>query len=154
MPARVYECSKSEAEELKKVLAYDPYLDTNLIPPDIKAEHVDKDKLTPEQKKEIEERDKKVAEAHKMLDESPKGRFIFSRQEYSLRDGASLGLKSDTSYLYLSANEDFLKGAEERFKIEFKTIKRASREDEEKVTMIIKDEEERANAGFGSIFGS
>jgi hypothetical protein len=88
-----------------------------------------------------------------MLEESPKGKFIFSRQEYSLRDGGAFGLKNDLSYLYLNANEDFLSGAEERFKKEFKTIKRASKEDEEKVIKIIKDEEEKANTGFGSIFG-
>ncbi|MDE1870974.1 MAG: hypothetical protein KGI06_01915 [Candidatus Micrarchaeota archaeon] len=154
MPARVYEVDRSEAEELKKALSYDPYLDTNLIPPAIKAENVEKDKLTPEQAKEIEERDRKIAEAHKMLGESPKGRFIFSRQDYSLRDGASLGLGDGKSYLYLNATEDFLKGAEERFKNEFKTVKRTSPEDEQKVIRIIKEEEEKANAGFGSIFGN
>ncbi len=153
MPARVYECDKSEAEELKKALAYDPYLDTSLIPPSIKAERIESDKLTSEQKAEIEERERKISEAHKMLNESPKGKFIFSRQDYSLRDGASLGLNGNSFYLYLNASEEFLKGAEERFKSEFKTIKRASNADEEKVIKHIKDEEERANAGFGSIFG-
>jgi hypothetical protein len=153
LPARVYEVDKSELEELKRVLSYDPYLDTSLIPPDIKG-HVDKEKLTPEQIKEIEERDRKVAEAHKMLENSPKGKYIFARQEYQLKDGSSLGLKNEISYLYLNAPDDFLKGAEERFKNEFKTIKRASKEDEEKVIKEIKEEEEKANAGFGSIFGS
>jgi hypothetical protein len=153
LPAQVYECSKSEVEELKKVLSYDPYLDSSLIPPPMVS---DKDikNLTPEQKKEMEERDKKIAEAHKMLENSPKGKYIFTRQEYSLRDGASVGLNPELSYLYLSANEDFLKGAEERFKTEFKTIKRAKKEDEDRVIKVIKDEEESANAGFGSIFGN
>lgn len=154
MPARVYEIDKSEVEELKKTLSYDPYLDTNLIPPAIKAEKVDKDKLTPEQVKEIEERDNKIKEAHKMLEESPKGKFIFSRQDYSLREGASLGLDDGKSYLYLNATEDFLKGAEDRFKNEFKTIKRATQGEEQKVIQTIKEEEEKANSGFGSIFGN
>jgi hypothetical protein len=153
LPARVYEVDRSELEELKRVLSYDPYLDPNLIPPSIKAESVDKDKLTPEQLKEIEERDKKITEAHKMLESSPKGRFIFARQEYQIKDGGALGLKDGVSYLYLNASDDFLKGAEERFKNEFKTIKRADSGAEEKVVKEIKDEEEKANAGFGSIFG-
>jgi len=147
----VYECDKSEAEELKKALSYDPYLDSNLIPPAGKDKPADQ--LTEEEKKAQEERDKKIAEAHKMLESSPKGKYIFARQDYSLRDGSSVGLKGDKSYIYLSAPDDFLKGAEERFKTEFKTVKRASKEEEEKVISVIKDEEERANAGFGSIFG-
>ena len=35
-------------------------------------------------------------------------------------------LTTNMIYLYLNANDDFLNGAEERFKTEFKTIKRAS----------------------------
>jgi hypothetical protein len=152
LPARVYECERSEIEELKKVLAYDPYLDTNLIPPTGKDKP--SDKLTDQERKEIEEREKQVTDTLKKLSESLKGKIIFSRQEYSLRDGAALGLKNDRSYLYLNAPEDFLNGAEERFKTEFKTIKRTSKEEEEKVIKAIKDEEELANAGFGSIFGN
>lgn len=152
MPARVYECSKSEVEELKKVLAYDPYLDTNLIPASGKDKPADK--LTDQEKKELEEKEKQLAETLKKLSESLKGRIIFSRQEYNLKDGATVGLKADTTYLYLNAPDDFLNGAEERFKTEFKTIKRANKDEEEKVIKAIKDEEERANAGFGSIFGS
>ncbi|MGD0510308.1 MAG: hypothetical protein ABSA33_00560 [Candidatus Micrarchaeaceae archaeon] len=151
MPARVYECDKSEVEELKKLLAYDPYLDSNFIPPEVK---VDKNNITAEQKKEIEERDKKIAEAHKALETSPKGKYIFSRQECDLRDGAAFGLNDKVSYLYLNATDDFLNGAEERFKTEFKTIKRASKDEEEKVIAAIKEEQERANTGFGSIFGN
>lgn len=153
MSARVYECDKSEAEELKKVLAYDPYLDSSIIPPGAKKD-ADLAKMTPEEKAEYEERTKRVEAALKELSESPKGKFIFVRQECSLRDGASLGLKPDTSYLYINAPDDFLDGAEERFKNEFKTVKRASKEDEEKVISTIKEEEEKANAGFGSIFGN
>ena len=153
VPARVYECDRQELEQLKKVLSYDPYLDTNLIPPAPKGS--DKpEKMTPEEKKELEDHDKKVAEAHKFLKEDPKGKYIFSRQEYILKDGASAGLKGNVTYLYLNASEEFLKGAEERFSKEFKTVKRAGKEEEEKVIKAIKEEEEGANAGFGSIFGS
>ncbi|MGI0100839.1 MAG: hypothetical protein ACREBH_03955 [Candidatus Micrarchaeaceae archaeon] len=151
MPARVYECDRSETEGLKKVLAYDPYLDTSIIP----QPKGDKDlsKMSDEEKRQDKEREEQVEKSLKELSTSLKGRIIFSRQEYSLRDGASLGLKDNVSYLYLNATDDFLKGAEERFRTEFKTIKRASPEDEQKVINAIKEEEERANAGFGSIFG-
>lgn len=153
MPARVYECDRSELGELKKILSYDPYLDTNLIPNAPKD--ADKpDRMSAEERKVLEEHDRKVAEARKFLSENPKGKYIFSRQDYSLKDGASVGLKSNATYLYLNASEDFLKGAEERFKSEFKTVKRASKEEEEKIINAIKEEEEGANSGFGSIFGS
>ncbi|HIH50396.1 MAG: hypothetical protein ABSE71_01760 [Candidatus Micrarchaeaceae archaeon] len=154
MPARVYVCEKSEAEELKRVLAYDPYLDTNLIPPSVTPKDKKESDLTDEERRQIAEREKVVSENLKKLGESPQGRIIFTRQEYSLRDGASLGLDENMVYLYISASDDFLNGAEERFKKEFKTIKRAGKEDEEKVIGAIKEEEERANTGFGSIFGN
>jgi hypothetical protein len=152
VPARVYECSKSEVEELKKVLAYDPYLDPAVIPPSGKDKP--NDKLTEQEKKEIEEREKQVNESLKKLSGSLKGKIIFTRQEYSLREGGSVGLKSDCSYLYINAPEDFLKGAEERFRTEFRTVKPATKEEEEKVINVIKEEEEKANVGFGSIFGN
>jgi hypothetical protein len=152
LPARVYECSKSEVEELKKVLSYDPYLDPALIPPSQKGSDKPMDKMTPEELKEMEERSKAISESMAKLGQ--KAKIIFSRQEYELKDGASVGLKSDITYLYLNAPDEFLSGAEERFKTEFKTIKRANKEEEEKVMNAIKEEQERANAGFGSIFGN
>jgi hypothetical protein len=85
-------------------------------------------------------------------DISKASKIIFVRQEYSLRDGGSLGLKGDF-YLYLNATDEFLKGAEERFAKEFKTIKRAASEDEKKLIDVIKGEKDKAAEGFGSIFG-
>lgn len=154
MPARVYVCEKAEAEELKRTLSYDPYLDANLIPPSVTPKDKKESELTEEERRQIAEREKVVTENLKKLSESLQGRIIFARQECNLRDGASLGLNEGMVYLYISAPDDFLAGAEERFRKEFKTIKRASKDEEEKVIGIIKEEEERANAGFGSIFGN
>lgn len=152
MPVRVYEVDRSELEALKKALVYDPYLDTTLIPAGSKNDKPS-DKLTDDERKQMEEREKLVSEARKKIAESPAGKVNFSRQESNLKDGEMLGLKKNVAYLYLSAPEQFLEGAEERFKKEFKTIKRASKEEEEKVIQSVKEEEEKANAGFGSIFG-
>ncbi len=154
MPARVYVCEKSEAEELKKALSYDPYLDPNLIPASVTPKDKKESDLSEEERKQIAEREEVVAENLKKLHESLQGRIIFARQEYSLRDGASVGLNEGMVYLYLSAPDEFLNGAEERFKTEFKSVKRASKEEETKVIETIKEEEERANSGFGSIFGN
>ena len=152
MAARVYECDRSEAEALKKVLEYDPYLDPKLIP----QSKSDKDMkmMSEEDKKKVKEEEEKSREAIKKLHEDKYANVIFTRQGYSLRDGAMLNLDGNKFYLYLDANEQFLGLAEERFQREFKTIKRAGKSEEEKVISTIKAEEDKAATGFGSIFGS
>lgn len=152
MTARVYECDKSEAEALKKVLEYDPYLDPKLIPPsksdkDIKG-------MSEEEKKKMQEEDAKTKEALKKLHEDKYANVIFARQGYSFREGSSLNLDANKFYLYISANEEFLKLAEERFQKEFKTVKMAQKSDEQKMISTLKAEEDRASVGFGSIFGA
>ncbi len=138
---RVYVFEKAEAEPLKKVLSYDPFTDTNIIPPA-------PEKMTPE---EMKARESKIEEAKKKL---PEGALtiIFSRQEYSIKDGAGAGLKGDL-YLYLNASDDFLKGAEGRFSREFKTVKRADPSDEAKIIEAVKADKDKAAEGFGLIFG-
>ena len=115
-------------EQLKKVLSYDPFTDPNVIPPA-------PDKMTPE---EAKAREAKIAEAKSKL---PEGALtvIFGRQEYSIKDGAGVGLKGDF-YLYINASDDFLKGAEGRFSREFKTIKRAEPAEEAKVIEVLRAE--------------
>lgn len=128
-------------EQLKKVLSYDPFTDPKIIPPA-------PEKMTPEEAKAREEG---IAAAKKALPEGALT-FIFGRQEYSIKDGPSVGLKGDF-YLYINASDDFLKGAEGRFSREFKTIKKADPADEQKVIVAIKAEKDTAAEGFGSIFG-
>jgi hypothetical protein len=151
MSTRVYECDKSEAEALKKVLEYDPYLDPKLIPQS-KSEK-DLKSMSEEERKKAKEEDEKTQEAIKKLHEDKYANVIFARQGYSLREGASLGLDSNKSYLYLDANDQFFVLAEERFKREFKTVKRTGQKEEKTVTDAIKAEEDKAAVGFGSIFG-
>ena len=152
MVARVYECDKSEAEALKRTLEYDPYLDPKLIP----ASKSDKDlkMMSEEDQKKYKEEEEKSREAIKKLHEDKYANVIFVRQNYSFRDGATVNLDGNKSYLYLDASEQFLGLAEERFKREFKTVKRVTKSEEDKVISIIKAEEDKAAAGFGSIFGS
>ncbi len=124
MPMRVFECDPSEVKALKKVLEYDPYLD--------KA-------LNEEQLKKL--RDDKLANV------------IFVRQKYDLREGRAIGINESKFFLYIEAPEEFLSLAEEKLKKEFKSVKRASPEIEGKFASVIKEEEEKANQGFGAIFG-
>ncbi len=153
MPARVYECDRSEEADLKKVLSYDPYTDPNLIPPAPASADIPAEKLTEDQKKELEEHEKQVKEVLDKLKTDPKAQVIFARQGCSLRDGATLGLNANKLYLYINAADDILDKAEQRFKNEFKTIKRAQKLDEDAVIAVIKNEEDKAGSGFGSIFG-
>ncbi|HUC39057.1 MAG TPA: hypothetical protein VL944_02915 [Candidatus Acidoferrum sp.] len=124
MTAAVYEIDAAESESLKKFLEYDPYLDKSLGEEELKKLNTDKE-----------------------------ANVIFSRQEYSLRDGASLGLQRGKFYLYIKANDDFLKVADAKLKKSFKSAKRASREEEEKFISVIEEEQNRGNAGIGMIFG-
>jgi hypothetical protein len=128
-------------EQLKKMLAYDPFMDPSIIPPA-------PEKMTPE---ETKVRAEQIAAAKAKL---PEGALtvIFGRQEYSVKDGPGVGLKGDF-YLYVNASDDFLKGAEGRFTREFKTVKRADPADETKVIEALKAEKDKAAEGFGAIFG-
>ncbi len=150
MPVHVYECGRSEAEQLKKLLSYDPYLDPNVIPSS--KEDKPAKEMTEEEKAAAAERDRKIQENLKKVKEEY-GEVIFARQEYSLRDGAVLGLDEGKVYLYLKANDDFLNKADKLLESKINGLKRAPKDIEEKVIAIIKGEEDAASAGFGSIFG-
>jgi hypothetical protein len=153
LPVRVYECDRSEAEALKKVLEYDPYTDASVIPSAPRCAEKPADKLTEGEEEELEEYNKKMQEVREKLSKDPRAQTIFVRQGCNLKDGAILGLNSSKLYLYINAAEDFFPKAELRFKNEFKTIKRADKKDEDAVIAAIKKEEDNAGAGFGSIFG-
>ncbi len=153
MPVRVYECDRSEADALKKVLEYDPYTDASLIPSAPRSADKPADKLTESEKKEVEEYEKKAQEVREKLSKDPRAQTIFVRQGCNLKDGAIVGLNANKLYLYVNAAEDFFPKAEQRFKNEFKTIKRAEKKDEDAVIAAIKKDEDNAGSGFGSIFG-
>jgi len=153
MSAHVYECDGSELEALKRLLAYDPYLDPNVIPPSVPGADKPADKRTAEEKAAVAERDLKVEGAMKRLREDRFSDVIFTRQEYELFDGAALGLQPGKSYLYLKANDGFLAKADELLPLKFRSVKRVTGEAEQKVLAKVSEQEESANAGFGSIFG-
>jgi hypothetical protein len=153
MAERVYECDNSEVKELKKLLTYDPYLDPTLIP---KLQDVDEKelaKMSDEQKKAIKDKEELARAASKKLSEDKYANVIFARQDTDLREGKSIGIEDDKYYLLIKATDEFLTLAEERFKNEFKSVKRADSEAEKKFIALKVEEESKANAGFGAIFG-
>ena len=124
MSARVYVCGKEEVDALKKLMEYDPALDKSLS-----------------------------TEALRTLEKDRYGGVIFARKEFGLQEGRSFGMNDDNFYLYLKADDDFLKRADERFAHDFKTVKHAAPEIEKKLVDFITEEESKANQGFGAIFG-
>ncbi|MGC8652193.1 MAG: hypothetical protein ACP5UH_03005 [Candidatus Micrarchaeia archaeon] len=137
---RVYSFDKAEEEKLQHMLAYDPYTDPSVIPPAGKGED-------PEREKAIKANLEKLMQSDKFFD------VIFARQEYSLREGSSMGMDEGKVYLYIKAGEDFLAKAEEKLKQNFQSFKRVDEAEEQKVISFIKEEQDRSNAGFGLIFG-
>ncbi len=150
----MYVVDASEAEHLKKLLAYDPYLDPNLIPR-LPKEWDDQKYLDahPDVAKEAEEKKRQAGESAKRLREDKEANLIFARQDYLVKDGATLGLDRDKTYLFLSAMEEFLVPAEEKLKKNVKSLKRLDPETEKKVIESIEKERESAEEGLGMIFG-
>jgi hypothetical protein len=85
-----------------------------------------------------------------VLEADPYSAQSFARAGYKLRDGATLGEAKDKVFLYLSASDEFVKKADEKLK---DIAKKLSGKDEERIIAKIKEEEETAESGFGSLFG-
>ncbi|MCL5008274.1 MAG: hypothetical protein M1156_00065 [Candidatus Marsarchaeota archaeon] len=124
MPSQVYVCDASEANDLKRLMEYDPYLDKNL-------------------------NEQQLAD----LKDNDDANTIFARQDYSIKDGISINLDSQKYYLYISASEEFLARAEKKLKANIKSIKRADKETEDKVINLVEGERQQSEEGIGSIFG-
>lgn len=124
MPARVYVCDAKDADKVKKLMEYDPYLDKSLS-----EEQLSK------------------------MKEDKEANIIFARQDYKIKDGISLDMPDDKCYLYLGGNEEFLEGAEPKLLKNIESAKRADPETEAKVIKMIEDEISASENGIGSIFG-
>ena len=124
MPARVYTCDSGDANELKKLMEYDPYLDKNLNEEQLAG-----------------------------LKNDEQANVIFARQDYNIKDGISLNLDTKKYYLYLSASDEFLEKADKKLKSSIKNIERADKETEEKIIGIVEGERQQSEQGLGAIFG-
>lgn len=92
----------------------------------------------------------KKKELTPILEADPYAPDSFARAGYKIRDGLTLGERADTIYLYISADEHFIKKAKEKLK---PLMREMHKEEEERVRKKIEDEEEAAEGGFGAIFG-
>jgi oligoendopeptidase F len=154
IPARVYVLNSSDVAALKKILEYDPYLDPNLIPKTPKEwddpKYMEKH---PELKAEAEKKKKESEDALSRLKNDKELNTIFARQDYQIKDGISLGLDREKSYLYLNADEAFLDAGEAKLKKNITSLQRAPKEVENQIIDRIEEERQKSDQGLGFIFG-
>ncbi|MBI2080059.1 hypothetical protein HYT84_04805 [Candidatus Micrarchaeota archaeon] len=92
----------------------------------------------------------KKAELTKILEADPYADDSFARVGYKLKDGLVIGHDPKKGYIYISAEEEFFKKAEEKLK---PVASRCKVEVEKDIVAKIQKEEEEAESGFGAIFG-
>jgi len=93
-----------------------------------------------------------IANLKKLLEEDPYGDRSFARQGYKLKEGRAIGGEQSKYYLYIKADADFFKAAEEKLK-GVNSFKRSEKKLEESIVKKIEEEEGSAEQGFGAIFG-
>lgn len=91
-----------------------------------------------------------VGKLKKLLESEPYGERSFAKQGYKLKEGRVIGEESKY-YLYIKADEDFFRFAEEKLKKV--GVGRAQKAVEERIARKIEEEEGTAEQGFGAIFG-
>jgi hypothetical protein len=87
-----------------------------------------------------------------LLETDPYADKSFARQGYKLKEGKVIGGEQSKYYLYMKADADFFKAAEEKLK-SINSLKRADKKVEESIVKKIEEEEGSAEQGFGAIFG-
>ncbi|MBU0590705.1 hypothetical protein KKF81_01360 [Candidatus Micrarchaeota archaeon] len=92
----------------------------------------------------------KKAELMKILETDPYNNDSFARAGYKIKEGAVLEEDKNHTYVYISASDDFVKKADDLLK---EIAKPTAKEVEARIVAKIKEEEEQAESGLGSIFG-
>lgn len=92
----------------------------------------------------------KKKELTEILEKDPYAEDSFARVGYKLKDGNAIGQNEKNCYLYIKADEEFLKKTEEKLK---DIVKECEEKTANEIIVKIKEEEEQATSGFGDIFG-
>ncbi|MCP4647960.1 MAG: hypothetical protein GY852_09565 [bacterium] len=92
----------------------------------------------------------KKKELTAILEADPYAKGSFAMMGYTLKEGNQVGGDESTIYLYISGDDDKVKGAEEKLK---EVLVDVPGEMENKVITVIADEEDKAASGMGDIFG-
>ncbi len=91
------------------------------------------------------------AKINALLQADPYAEKSFSRNGYKTKEGSQVGLEKDKFYLYIKCADDFAAFAKEKLN---SIMKEAPAPAVQTVSKAIEDEENSAEQGFGSIFGS
>ncbi len=92
----------------------------------------------------------KRKELNAILSADPYASDSFARVGYVIREGSVLSENKESIYLYIKADDSFIKKADEIMK-DIATI--LTGENEKRIIAKILAEEENAESGFGSLFG-
>ena len=92
----------------------------------------------------------KKKELTAILEADPYAKDSFARLGYKVKEGAQVGGDEKTLYVYVSGDEENVKGAEAKLK---ELCVEVPAEMEQKVIGIITEEEDKAASGMGDIFG-
>lgn len=92
----------------------------------------------------------KKKELTALLEADPYAKGSFAMMGYKLKDGNQVGGEEKVIYLYISGDDDKVKGAGEKLK---ELLVEVPAELEEKIIGIIAEEEDKAASGMGDIFG-
>ena len=85
-----------------------------------------------------------------LLEADPYGKPSFSRNGYKVKDGVSVGLDREKTYLYIKCTDEFAVAAKEKL-VGFAVP--ATPEETAAVTKKVDEDENNAEVGFGAIFG-
>ena len=92
-------------------------------------------------------------EALQKLKDDKEANIIFARQDYRIKDGLSINMERGRSYLYISANEEFLEKGDGKLKKSIEGIERADQKTESSVIEIVEKERNESEQGLGFLFG-
>lgn len=85
----------------------------------------------------------------KLLENEPYAEDSFVRIGYKTKEGMHIGEDKNKFYVCISADEEFIKKANEKLK---GIAERAKDDVEKRIVSLIEKEEENATIGFGDIF--
>ncbi len=92
----------------------------------------------------------KKKELVELLEADPYAKGSFAMMGYKLKEGNQVGADEKMLYLYLSGDDEKIKGAGEKLK---ELSVEVPADIEEKVIAVITEEEDKAATGMGDIFG-
>ena len=107
----------------------------------------------PELAQEAGQKKKQAENAMSNLRNDKEANIIFARQDYMLKDGISLGLDREKSYLFLNADNSFFADAEAKLKKNVSSLERVQSDTEKQIIDTIEKEIQQADQGLGFIFG-